>query len=202
MSRSLRSKGCFAAAALVAGASVSSCVGGQSADGPPSRATSASSSPAVASSAGGTESPTAGSSQSSGPHTSLDEQGAKSALSATLSVVDTSLNDPGSQSDVSDVATGSYLESAIALVAQYEDEDLRQVGNVKIEDVTVVQETADGKILVEACIDSSNVKILDENGKNARGKGNIDRARTIFTLTQLGGEWLIEDESFAEDLAC
>lgn len=132
----------------------------------------------------------------------MDAEQAVTATSEALTTVAEVLSAPEEDFKLGDVATGSYLGSVEATREQFLAEGLVQTGEVKVEDITILEELDDGSVRVQACVDSSDIQVLDENGVNLRGEGTFDRALTIFTLESFGDRWVIADETFGDPPEC
>ena len=192
--------GGFTLAGIVA---LSACTGTAN-DSGTSAPTSPSSGGATSSSASPTSpsSTTAPKPSNTTPAPKLDKESAVTSISEALEAVSKALNDPEADPDLSTIASGSYLDSVKALNDQFVTEGLLQEGESRIEDVVVLEQLDDGKVRVQACVDSSDVRILDENGVDRRGAGTIDRSLTIFTLESAEGRWMISDETAGEPAEC
>ena len=146
--------------------------------------------------------------QSSGPASEGELDGPAAAQRAewVLTTMAQALADPaqkGRYTDLSSVASGFALGEFESLAAQYADEGLHQEGSAVIEDPVIVESAADGtSIVLQACVDSSGVRILNEAGTDVRGDGSLDRALTLFTFVLDDGAWKLDKQGFTDDPAC
>jgi hypothetical protein len=157
------------------------------------------------------------------PPETFDPVSAPSAQDATFSVTDflerlpTAINAPASDdttvtrsaedvlANISDSVTGAMAEEVLATAAEFEAMGWTQSGTPEIVDVRVVraptpQEPLDA--IVEVCLDSSNVQILDESGRNVRPADTPQRSLNIFVLRLVDGSWLVAERTFPADPDC
>lgn len=79
----------------------------------------------------------------------------------------------------------------------------RQEGQAVLSDVTVLNVSDTGETMeVLACVDSSNVRVVDENGKEVSDEQAPARSRSIFELQFIEGKWKVTNQSFPEDPEC
>lgn len=122
-------------------------------------------------------------------------------LSTTLDNVSEGLTQP--QAEISIDGTAGAFEEMIALQLQeYSDQGWTQEGSPEVVSVEIIEELPDGALLVNACIDSTDIKVLDDRGRDMRGPGTPDRSMNTFTLIPGDGVWLVADQTFPEDPTC
>lgn len=124
---------------------------------------------------------------------------------AALASVTAALADPaaGDEASFAQAATGAYLTALELQRQEWSDSGWHQEGAPVLTDPELQGPDPDGRLTLTVCVDSSMVRVLDENGKDVRtGPGNPARSRTVFTLQPDGDTWLIADETFAEDPDC
>lgn len=110
--------------------------------------------------------------------------------------------DPDAPS-LDDVAAGAFKTMIELQRQEWEDLGWRQVGQPTVEQVKLVgKPKKNGSITVSTCVDSTNVRVLDENGRDMRGRGTPARSRNIFTLEPIGGRWVVSDQTFPKNPAC
>lgn len=122
-----------------------------------------------------------------------------------LASVAVALADPaaGDETSFTQAATGAYLTGLELQRQEWSDNGWHQEGAPLLTAPELQGPDADGRLTLSVCVDSSAVRVLDENGKDVRtGSGNPARSRTVFTLQSDGNTWLIADETFAEDPDC
>ncbi|MFV4912944.1 hypothetical protein PFZ49_05100 [Microbacterium lacticum] len=134
-----------------------------------------------------------------------DAQEAATRVQAALASVTAALADPtaGDETSFAQAATGAYLTTLELQRQEWSDSGWHQEGAPLLTDPELQGPDADGRLTLSVCVDSSAVRVLDENGKDVRtSSGNPARSRTVFTLQSDGNTWLIADETFAEDPDC
>ena len=103
-------------------------------------------------------------------------------------------------SDLPSIASGAILEDLQNEAQELEANDWTRTGTAKVDGVTVLD--ADEKsATVEACVDSSKVATVDENG-NRLGEASVARALTIYSLSNTDGSWRIVSRTFPDETAC
>lgn len=103
-------------------------------------------------------------------------------------------------------ATGAILEELHNEQLELTANGWSKRGSERIVSLTVA-ETADPQaqaITVSACIDSSDVVLLDADGEPIVSGTPADqrRAINIYTLQRVGDSWLISDRTFPDQAAC
>ncbi|MDO4258549.1 MAG: hypothetical protein Q4C87_03400 [Actinomycetaceae bacterium] len=135
------------------------------------------------------------------PITKVEASTENEALEGVLNQTAESLAAPNPETDLSPILSGEALESHQVTLQQWSAEKLRQEGAPTIASSNVVSNEG-GKMTVEACIDSSAVKVLDENGQEVGDPEAPTRSKHIFILEQADGAWKVVSDSFAEDPQC
>lgn len=103
------------------------------------------------------------------------------------------------------LAADVYLGSLRAQTQEFQTMGWHQVGAARVIDVVVLEHDLDATpptMRVQACVDSSDVQIVDADGVELRGEGTPTRSSFLLTLIYRDGAWLIAQESFAEDPDC
>lgn len=109
-----------------------------------------------------------------------------------------------------DVATGSALDEIVVAMAEFQENDWRQVGSSSVVWARVTDRSDTGGLTVRACLDSSAVQILDEQGNDLRSPSTPDRSVNIYTLVPAGAAagvaagsgFLVEGHSFPAKADC
>lgn len=161
--------------------------------------TTASSSPGVSASASPSESASSAHTEPA-PPLSQDEAAAttRDALTRTAAA----LSDPGNPADLSGVLTDGELDSYEAQADEFASTGVHQNGAPTIENPGIVGVSDDGAtVSVQACVDSSSVHVLDDQGTDLHAS-QPKRSLTIFMLTNSNGSWKISGESFPDDPTC
>ena len=112
---------------------------------------------------------------------------------------------PDSLPDLSQVATGAVLGELEATRAEFDTMGWTQVGTPVIAALRVVTpptEAAPGDTVVEACLDNSDVRIVDSAGNDVRTPGTPTRSLNIYTLRWAEGRWLVAEHTFPNDPNC
>lgn len=116
------------------------------------------------------------------------------------------LSDPeDADVDAADVA-GPALEELRAMAVQYEHERIHQEGVVEVVSASVspVDASTDPPTaVVDACLDSSNVRLIHENGSPVLiEEGRPPRTRHLITVAWVDGGWVVYDRAFPDDPDC
>lgn len=101
--------------------------------------------------------------------------------------------------------TGPYAEALEARLAEFEDMGWTQVGSPTIESLEILEEHPGEEppyVVVLACVDSSEVDIIDAQGNSLRNEGTPTRTANVYTLVQEDGTWTISEATFPEDPDC
>lgn len=138
-----------------------------------------------------------------------DDEEAAEVLQEILDTVGASLATP--EDAVADtpqweaLVDGSYQASLYDQAQEFEAMGWRQIGAVKVLDVEVLDADIDearAEVRAKACLDSSEVQVIDEFGISLRNEGSPDRVPMIFTLVERDGTWVIVSEEFADGPSC
>lgn len=140
----------------------------------------------------------------------------------TIGEVDTAVSDAlGATSDVAtdsvpeviqdelpDVADGALLAELQAQLAEYDSRGWKQDGSPVLEDIQVLKvdrQDNPSVLVVQACVDWSEVRYLDSEG-NALPSGATPRALNVFTLERVDENgtmlWIPVSRDFPADPAC
>ena len=100
------------------------------------------------------------------------------------------------------VLTDGELDSYEAQADEFASTGVHQNGAPTIENPGIVGVSDDGAtVSVQACVDSSSVHVLDDQGTDLHAS-QPKRSLTIFMLTNSNGSWKISGESFPDDPTC
>ena len=120
-----------------------------------------------------------------------------------LDAVAQAMASPQTTPDLSGVLTGAYLEAFNIQREEWENNQWTQSGSPTISNVKVLENTDNGtRLVTQMCVDSSTVKVLDENGVDVRSTTDAQRTLNIFTFVLENGTWRLSDQSFPEDPNC
>jgi hypothetical protein len=122
-------------------------------------------------------------------------------LAATVGVV----NGTDPSTPLTDIAAGAVRGELEAARQEYDANGWRQEGAASVASVTVVTAdlaAADPTVTVDACIDSSAVRVLDRNGTDLRNQATPDRSLNRYVLVRSAGVWRVTGHTFPADATC
>ena len=130
-----------------------------------------------------------------------EPESAQKDLTTTIDSVADALADPEEPLELTGT-TGAFLEQITLQLDEWVELGWRQEGSPEVTEVTILEETDEGSLLITACIDSSKVRILSDSGTDQRGAGTPDRSLNTFTLIPGAEGWLVSEQSFPDDPEC
>lgn len=104
--------------------------------------------------------------------------------------------------DLSSVLTGSALEEFDAQALEWTRDGTHTTGSPTLEDVHIISDDGAGNITVSACVDSSNVRVLNDAGTALTDDTTMTRALTYFQFVKDGAAWKLSGFSFPDDPTC
>ena len=104
--------------------------------------------------------------------------------------------------DLSSVLTGSALEEFDAQALEWTRDGTHTTGSPTLEDVHIISDDGAGNITVSACVDSSNVRVLNDAGTALTDDTTMTRALTYFLFVKDDGAWKLSGFSFPDDPTC
>ena len=104
--------------------------------------------------------------------------------------------------DLSSVLTASALEEFDAQALEWTRDGTHATGTPTLEDVHIISDDGAGNITVSACVDSSNVRVLNDAGTALTDDTTMTRALTYFEFVNYGGAWKLSGFSFPDDPTC
>lgn len=104
--------------------------------------------------------------------------------------------------DLSSVLTGSALEEFDAQALEWTRDGTRTTGTPTLENVRILSDDGAGNITVSACVDSSNVRVLNDAGTALTDDTTMTRALTYFQFVKDGKTWKLSGFSFPDDPTC
>ena len=104
--------------------------------------------------------------------------------------------------DLSSVLTASALEEFDAQALEWTRDGTHATGTPTLEDVHIISDDGAGNITVSACVDSSNVRVLNDAGTALTDDTTMTRALTYFLFVKDGGAWKLSGFSFPDDPTC
>ncbi len=110
---------------------------------------------------------------------------------------------PADTIDPSDSLANTALEDLQATAEEWNLLGYTQEGTPVISDVQVLKVSETGTTMqVLACVDSSTVRVLDENGAEVSDDQAPTRSRSLFDLEFIDGKWKVTHQSFPENPEC
>ena len=104
--------------------------------------------------------------------------------------------------DLSSVLTDSALEEFDAQALEWTRDGTHTTGSPTLEDVHILSDDGAGNITVSACVDSSNVRVLNDAGTALTDDTTMIRALTYFQFVKDGQPWKLSGFSFPDDPTC
>ena len=104
--------------------------------------------------------------------------------------------------DLSSVLTASALEEFDAQALEWTRDGTHATGTPTLEDVHIISDDGAGTITVSACVDSSNVRVLNDAGTALTDDTTMTRALTYFQFVKDGETWKLSGFSFPDDPTC
>ena len=97
--------------------------------------------------------------------------------------------------------SGDLRPRLVNYFQQVADQGLQQTGDKKVASLEVV--SADGTVVLDACLDNSGVDVFDKSGKSVILEGFPDRLITVETVRrQDDGRWTLVDSQTDQDRPC
>lgn len=104
--------------------------------------------------------------------------------------------------DLSSVLTASALEEFDAQALEWTRDGTHATGTPTLEDVHIISDDGAGNITVSACVDSSNVRVLNDAGTALTDDTTMTRTLTYFQFVKDGETWKLSGFSFPDDPTC
>ena len=104
--------------------------------------------------------------------------------------------------DLSSVLTASALEEFDVQALEWTRDGTHATGTPTLEDVHIISDDGAGNITVSACVDSSNVRVLNDAGTALTDDTTMTRALTYFQFVKDGETWKLSGFSFPDDPTC
>ena len=104
--------------------------------------------------------------------------------------------------DLSSVLTASALEEFDAQALEWTRDGTHATGTPTLEDVHIISDDGAGNITVSACVDSSNVRVLNDAGTALTDDTTMTRALTYFQFVKDGETCKLSGFSFPDDPTC
>lgn len=103
------------------------------------------------------------------------------------------------------VATGTLLEDLQATAQEYADSGWRINGSPTVDRIEMMERNLDGTpptFTVRACVDSSSVDVVDEQGISVLDPDRPTRSWVWYTVTSDANSWLLSAQSFGDEVDC
>lgn len=133
-----------------------------------------------------------------------DEEDAVDYLVSTIYAVTPPLL-VGDPVDLSQIATGTVLSSLEAMAVEFEHNGWSQEGSAVVASWEIVDEEMDADpptMTIEVCVDSSDVRIVDDAGQQLRTPDAPQRSLNIYTAVKEAGQWRLSGHTFPDDPDC
>jgi hypothetical protein len=141
-------------------------------------------------------------SRTASPTPSADEQNlreAEAAISRFWRVIDRLSSDPDSDlTQLTTVSRGSVAAQWSRNINQYRFDRVKAEGRVDVREVVAKQSKKDNLYKVTACIDASNVNLVDKNGKSVVPPEGPRRVSYDYTVEQDQQKWYVIKEKVTE----
>ena len=98
--------------------------------------------------------------------------------------------------------TASALEEFDAQALEWTRDGTHTTGSPTLEDVHILSDDGAGNVTVSACVDSSNVRVLNDAGTALTDDTTMTRALTYFLFVKDDGAWKLSGFSFPDDPTC
>lgn len=123
-----------------------------------------------------------------------------------VAAVDQALLDPAVPVDLGEIAARAALVDINSQTTEFVREGLHQVGSVKVKSAKVlkVREKKGRPVtaVVRVCLDRSDVKVLDADGKDMSNPEAAPRVRQLWTMESTESGWKLVDRTFDNKLTC
>jgi hypothetical protein len=141
-------------------------------------------------------------SRTAAPTPSADEQNVREAEAAVFRfwrVIDRLSSDPDSDlTQLTTVSRGSVAAQWSRNINQYRFDRVKAEGRVDVREVVAKQSKKDNLYKVTACIDASNVNLVDKNGKSVVPPEGPRRVSYDYTVEQDQQKWYVIKEKVTE----
>lgn len=132
----------------------------------------------------------------------LDEAQVETLTEDLLVAVSAALAAPET-ADASQALTGAALEEFENQRQEWEANGWYQENAATVDDVAILSTAPDGSSLTaQMCVDSSDLRVMDETGAEVRSSEAPQRSAMVFTFVLVEGRWLLSEQAFAEDPEC
>ena len=104
--------------------------------------------------------------------------------------------------DLSSVLTESALEEFDAQALEWSRDGTHTEGTPTLENPQIISNDGAGNVTVSVCVDSSNVRLLNDAGTALTDETRMTRALTYFQFVKEGENWKLAGFSFPDDPTC
>lgn len=120
---------------------------------------------------------------------------AERAVVEYVATIDAASADPSaSLSELAAVARGSALAQWQQILTQQRVEGITQAGSVAVEDASAKTASTNGRWSVSACLDVTNVDLLDTSGKSVVKADRPPRVRYVYVVERDRGKFYVVEE--------
>lgn len=178
--------GCRFRAAAMAAVVATASAGCSPRDEPPPTSSSSHSTPTASASS----SPASPSVDPSSPHTMAEH-----AVVEYVAIIDAASADPSaSLSELAGVARGSALAQWQQILTQQRAQGITQAGSVAVKNASAKAASTNGRWSVSACLDVTNVDLLDSSGKSVVKADRPPRVRYVYVVERDRGKFYVVEE--------
>ncbi len=98
---------------------------------------------------------------------------------------------------------GSALQSLLAMRSDYASKHYRVVGRPTIVTQQVIKrQKRPPRLVIAVCLDNSDVKVLDKNGKPVTTSAGPERVMNLMTLTRRNSRWVVTASALPDNPTC
>lgn len=100
--------------------------------------------------------------------------------------------------------TADALEDLVNQVAEFQDNGWKMVGEPEVVWQRVVRRsTSPSGVIVRACVDNSDVRVMDRNGDEVpNSRPSTPRTLNVLTVVRKDGRWVVADQRIAQNPDC
>ena len=143
--------------------------------------------------------------QSAGPQSvakTITPQSAGPANASGSMGTATEAGEQAQATDLSSVLTESALEEFDAQALEWSRDGTHAEGTPTLENPQIISDDGAGNVTVSVCVDSSNVRLLNDAGTALTDETRMTRALTYFQFVKEGENWKLAGFSFPDDPTC
>jgi hypothetical protein len=113
------------------------------------------------------------------------------------------LASPGTKVERHQAIAGSALQDLLAMRREYAANHYRVVGRPQVVSQKIIKrQTHPTRLVVAACLDNSDVKVLNKKGKRVVRSQGTERVMNLLTLTLTSGRWVVTRTTLPANPSC